>query len=771
MENRSALWAALRSAVVCCAIAPFVVPASAAPFRIEEATIPAMHAAIKARQITCRGVVEAYIARARAYNGICTMPVTRDGADIAPADGYIRAGALLSYPTKTVAASRIFPNLDQYRGLPLDYGRMEPTKSDPSVMTQRGMRVGIPNAHQINALETLNIRGERSVACKGSYDAPISRGPLPAGAPAACDILRRQPDALERASELDARYGDHPDLRKMPMYCVVTEFKDTFDTKDMRTTASNDVAFAMDVPPKDSTIAARLRAKGAIIYAKSVAEEFNSGPSNPGGDAKPRTNQIFGGQQMGSWAGQSCNPYDTERVPRGSSGGSGASVGANLAMVGICEQTSMSCQGPASRNGIAMLVTTKGLMPDGGGIGNQSLVDRAGIHARTLGDAARVLDALKDSKDGYYDSNDIFAALPKQLIPANTYTSYLVTDATKKPLKGLRIAVVREHFVKRTRNHATISDVIDHEIKAILRDQLGAELVELTAPGYPDDPTIPNAKYTFSDALSELLPRLLPDIFTRRNRNGELAFAVPGYDVTSQDYLLKLSQHQAPLTGAVNITNFSGFASVECPAADNVRACDDFAFDMDRYLAAREDVKIKTWRDWASNAEFRDDRTRAAAENWAAQGDHHDLYSGDILARSFVGRQALLKIMHENKIDLFVFPENTVPTPKIQGPNVGAISLNGITPFLQVPQIVVPAGFNDVIYEAQYALNADKTNYISILPDDVGSSRMPHPMPIAMTFFAGPGDEPILIKVGTAFEAATHYRAPPSGFGPVARAK
>ena len=64
--------------------------------------------------------------------------------------------------------------------------------------------------------------------------------------------------------------------------------------------------------------------------------------------------------------------------------------------------------------------------------------------------------------------------------------------------------------------------------------------------------------------------------------------------------------------------------------------------------------------------------------------------------------------MYENDIDVFVHPENTVPTPKIQGPNVGTISLDGITPFFQIPRIVVPAGFTDVVYEPQYALNADE---------------------------------------------------------------
>ena len=126
-----------------------------------------------------------------------------------------------------------------------------------------------------------------------------------------------------------------------------------------------------------------------------------------------------------------------------------------------------------------------------------------------------------------------------------------------------------------------------------------------------------------------------------------------------------------------------------------------------------------------------------------------------------------MKVMYENDIDMFVHPENTVPTPKIQGPNVGTISLDGITPFFQIPRIVVPAGFSRIVYEPQYALNPEKTNYISVLAPGTPQSMLPHPMPIAITFFAGQGDEPALIKVGTAYEAATHHRAPPPAFGPV----
>ena len=90
---------------------------------------------------------------------------------------------------------------------------MEPTASDPSVQQQFGMIVGIPNAGQVNALATLNIRGERSVTCRGDFDRHPSEGPLPRGAPPVCEMFRQQPDALERAAELDAAYGREPDLR------------------------------------------------------------------------------------------------------------------------------------------------------------------------------------------------------------------------------------------------------------------------------------------------------------------------------------------------------------------------------------------------------------------------------------------------------------------------------------------------------------------------------------------------------------------------------
>ena len=257
------------------------------PFQLEETTIEQLHAAIKAGDITCVEVVQRYIARARAYNGVCSMLVTADGGPIPESQGTVRAGEALRFPTQTVPASEFLPDLDKYQGPPLEFGRMEPTASDPDVEQQFGMIVGVPNAGQLNALGTLNIRGERSVTCQGEFDRHPSQGPLPPGAPPICDEFRHQPDALERAAELDATYGRNPDLDAMPMYGVVFSFKDPFDTKDMRSTGGGDAAYDMDFPARDHLLVEQLRNKGAIIFAKALNSEYNGRAGDPGGRNTP----------------------------------------------------------------------------------------------------------------------------------------------------------------------------------------------------------------------------------------------------------------------------------------------------------------------------------------------------------------------------------------------------------------------------------------------------------------------------------------------------
>ncbi len=723
-------------------------------FTLQEATIAEVHTAIQQGEVTCAGIVQAYINRARAYNGACTALVTKDGKSIPEVLGAVRTGQPVRFPTRTVPASSILPELDQYRGLPVDFGRMEPTASDPTVQQQYGMRVGIPNAGQLNALETLNIRGERTVSCKKECDAHPSTGALPASCPAACESFRQLPDAMERAAELDRTYGRNPDLDAMPMYCVPFSHKNWYDAIDMRSTGGNDVNYAMDAPKKDSPDIADLRAKGAIIYATATAAA--TGLTRDGAE-KAQTWMPGGNYAYAAWGGQACNPYDTERVPRGTSSGSGVSVSANLVMCSICEQGSASCKGPASRNNVVNFLTTRGLMMHGG-MNSQRVGDRAGIHCRTVEDVAKVLDAVKG-----FNSEDMFTALPEVFIPDEPFASFVVKDASARPLAGMRVGVVREFMVKHTRNDAAISDQLDREIKAVIRDKLGAELVESADPLYPDDPDVPNMTYTFQDAFAEILAHNVPEYFWQTTGSGQLEFAVPGWDVRTVDYAIALAMGEAPLSPGINLRRISS-------DMDNFKS----PFTVNKYLKERGDARVKDWASWFANAKWDDDDHRATSQNaidWQDMRAAPDQMS--YLKLQAVMRLVVQKVMYENNIDVFVNPENTLPPPKIGGATEPSASNRGaasccaqFTALIGGPEIDVPAGYTTVAFEPQYRLSADKTRYTSVTGQV--ESKLPHPMPISLMVWAGPGTDSTVIKVASAYEAATRHRVPPPAFGALA---
>jgi amidase len=725
-------------------------------FHVEEATIVDVHRAIQQGQTTCRGIVESYIDRARAYNGTCAQLVTRDSKQVPAAAGPVRAGSRVTFPTSTMAITSVLPKIEEYAGTPLDFGRMEATISDPTVQQQYGMVAGIPNAGQVNALTTLNIRGERSVSCKAECDRAPSAGPLPASCPASCDAFRRQPDALERASELDSRYGRHPDLQAMPMYCVAFSFKDVYDTKDMRSTGGADVNYAMDAPPQDATVVAELRAKGAIIYAKANLDEYNAGSGDPGGTARP-TARGYGAGARSTWGGTACNPYDTARETGGSSSGSAAGVAANLVHCSICEETGGSCRQPAWRNDIVAFVTTKGLIPYGGAIGADPYLDRAGIQCRTVTDAAKVLDAIKDPQRGYFDPRDIYTALPKGLISQQPYASYaaLAPDGAKsrKPLAGMRVGIVREYMVKHAANDRAMSDVVNVEITKVLRDELGAELVESVDPLYPDDASIPNMVYTFQQALAEILPLHVPEYMQR-------SFTVSDYDVTRRDYMVKAAEGLAPWPDSLNMRR-----------ANEPGAAASFGYDLARYLLRRADARVKDWATLNANAKYYSAVRVAAMKNWENKVDLTSAGLTQNIKMREVLRLVVMKVMRQNNLDVLVNPTTTIPPtrigfagqPQINSRPTGRFPTSANTGF---PEITVPAGFNTIVYEPRFELNAAKDGYVAVANEDMPTT-LPFPLPVGMSFWAGPGDEGVIIKVAAAYESATRRRKEPQAFGPV----
>src|SRR5215831_6271108 len=763
-------------------------------FRLEEATIDDLHAAIRSSATTVAAVVQHYLARVRAYNGVASMLVTQDGAPVAEAAGVTRAGNELKFPTRTVDASTILPDLDKYKGSLLEFGRMEATASNPKVHQQFGMIVGIPNAGQLNALGTLNIRGERSVTCWGEFDKHPSLGPLPPGAPPVCELFRQQPDAIERAAELDKRYGSTPDLETMPMYGVVFSFKDSFDTKDMRTTAGGDAAYDIDFPARDHVLVDQLRQKGAIIFAKAVNTEYNGRAGDPGGRNKPdKVLPTTLGYQRSTWGGNPSNPYDTTRsASLGSSSGSALSVSINLVMASLGEETRASCRGPSNHNAVALILPHKAMLGfDGGAIGADIYCDRSGIHARTIGDCAKVLDALKDPVEGYYDVRDPFTAVPRSSVLNTSYASHACMPGSFGALKGIRLGVIRESMVYPVGSKAEqpIVDAAANEIKNVLSTHLGATLVESSDPLWSADPDIEQMTTDYRRALARLVPVFMPDLLFRLNTDGTPVFPDFAAAIVPTEFApgkVFGSGSLQPIDYCVGLAEccIAPPRNLELGTIQQQAMANGFRFHISQYLSRRTkdwkargfDESLADWNQLNERSKYWGDDQRAAFKNWEEVADPRNPLgqrqgvNERIMLRELLRRADMMVIL-ENKLHALVRLHTPWPPGLIGHPhqydipsNLAPESLSG--PNAGLTEMLIPAGYVTTVYDPVFSLNADGRRYVST--PSHSPTIIPEPgLPFSIVFRAEPGKEDVLLKVASAYEAASRRRIPPPMFGPL----
>src|SRR5262245_1857107 len=775
-----------RSAIVVAVLATMAsgkVHAQATPFHLLEATIPDVHRAIQEGQVTCRGLVEAYLNRARAYNGTCNALVTEENVNrFLPNYAEYKAA---------VEATLSRPDNDPAKTPPIEFGRMEPTASDPSVQQQFGMTVGIPNAGQVRALGMINIRGERSTTCKGDFDRHPSAGPLPGGAPAVCEEFRRQPDALARADELDRQYGRNPELAAMPMYCIPFSFKDPYDTKDMRSTGGADARYDIDFPARDHTLVAQLRAKGAIIYAKANTTEYNGrGPGNPGGVNYPtKILPSVLGYQRSTWAGNPCNSYDTTRAASiGSSSGSGLSVSTNLVMCSLCEETGQSCRGPANHNSVALILPHKAHLSFlGGAIGAEIYNDRAGIHCRAVTDAARVLDSLKDPVNGYYDPRDIFTSVPRSSLPSEPYAR-AITSGNAGALRGMRIGIIREFMVKHAKVDEPISDAANAEMKAILGAHLGATLVESTAAGWVDDPDVENMTVSFDRAIAEMVPVLYPDLLYRLTPAREPQFPdfaakvmptpfAPGVikgtgTMAPADWMVRWADGLEPTPRGLTLRVLLG--------GGGDSGSRSFRFHIPQYLSRR----AKDWADrgfketlvdWPSlnaRSKFWGDDQRASFKNWEDITSLHNPPKGiaDNIQRRELLRRVMMKVMLDNKLDLLIQVHTTLPPGRVGLAPEPVVNNRQISyplgPNAGLTEILIPAGYVQTAYDPRFELTADANGrkvYRSVTRTETNPIPAPG-LPFSINFLVQPGMEHLALKAATAYQAASKRRVPPPMF-------
>ena len=563
----------------------------------------------------------------------------------------------------------------------------------------------IPHARQINALSTLNLRPP----------ARKSRGFDDRKARSMTDLddnNPNMPDALEVASAQDREFKRTGKLVG-PLHGVVMAIKDQYDTFDMRTTSGADVQYANDRPPEDATFVKRLRDAGAIILAKANLAEY----------------AVDGARS--SFGGTFCNPYDTEREPGMSSGGSAASVAANLVTCAIGEETVVSIRWPASVNSLVGLAPTEELVSRKGMMG-AGLSMRTGPICRSVQDAARILDVIAG-----YDARDELTVLSIGRKPAQPY----LASATGRRLDGLRIGVIREYMSKKLFSKADEEsiDIVERAI-ADLR-KLGATVVD---PG-PEGAL-------FGGCIARYGPELLNSAFTRQYRD---LFPVDAAGRPQSDQistLLDLRSEPSRVPQALSLR------SLNTPGVEG-----EGKYMMNRYLQERGDANIKTNADLISKGKFYDDpnfpdrkQARQAAERATV------LDTAVRLQTRFALQNLLLQCMQEQRLDALVSPMSTVPPRKLTAPrepNANGRAAIGWSLIGQqgFPAITVPAGFTTEIWDR--------------VRDGNGATPLVGPikanLPVGVDFIARPFGEAMLFHIASAFEAATRHRKPPPDFGPV----
>jgi len=175
-----------------------------------------------------------------------------------------------------------------------------------------------------------------------------------------------------------------------------------------------------------------------------------------------------------------------------------------------------------------------------------------------------------------------------------------------------------------------------------------------------------------------------------------------------------------------------------------------------------------------ANAKYFNDTRRAAMKNW--ENKEMDIRTDAVtytMKRRDTLRLAMTKVLVQNDLDMFVNAVNLTLQGKIGGANLGRGGGGGdrgpalgYGAMLGIPEVFVPAGFADSIYDAQFKLSADGKSYEgeeAKTATKLGGVGLPY----NIGFWAEPGQEANLLKVASAYESATHHRKPPPAFGPV----
>jgi Asp-tRNA(Asn)/Glu-tRNA(Gln) amidotransferase A subunit family amidase len=308
--------------------------------------------------------------------------------------------------------------------------------------------------HEQSILDLQAAQAAGRVSSRGLVDSYLARiEAYDQAGPRLNAIVLLNPRAREEADAMDRERADKK--VRGPLHGIPVLIKDNYDTADMPTSGGA-LGLATLQPAVDAFQVKKLRDAGAVILGKTTMHELAAGITT-----------------ISSLTAQSRNPYDLYRVPGGSSGGTGAAIGASFAAAGMGSDTCGSIRIPAANQNLVGLRGTHGLSSRSGVMPLSSTQDIAGPLARTVTDLAIMLDATVGP-----DPSDAITSEGAMHIP-KSYRDALDPNG----LKGARIGMLRALWG---------SAPEDDEVAGILRKALdgfkaqGAEVVDIVVPGLDD---------------------------------------------------------------------------------------------------------------------------------------------------------------------------------------------------------------------------------------------------------------------------------------------
>src|SRR4029077_17063814 len=250
--------------------------------------------------------------------------------------------------------------------------------------------------------------------------------------------------ALDQAKQADQRLRQDTD--PTPLLGVPIAIKDNFLPRAIQTTCASKI-LGRFIPPYDATTIKNLRADGAVFIGKTNLDEFAMGSSAENSAFFP-----------------TCNPWNTERVPGGSSGGSAAAVAADQCLAALGTDTGGSIRQPAACCGIVGLKPTYGRVSRYGIIAFASSMDQVGPMTKDVRDAALLLEAIAGQDPA--DSTSINSSVPR-------YSAALNGD-----IKGLRLGILKEYFVSGMQ--IEVGEAVRSAIREL--EKHGAVIEEISLP-------------------------------------------------------------------------------------------------------------------------------------------------------------------------------------------------------------------------------------------------------------------------------------------------